>query len=140
MKLSKRARYGTLALVDLALHQGQRPIRLNDIAERQLISLRYLEHLVQPLVSGGIIKTVRGPSGGLMLARPSDQINLAEIIKLLEGSLAFVKCVDDEQLCARSSSCITRSIWVKLTENFDDMLRSMSLKDLAEECEKVDCL
>ena len=140
MRLSKRARYGTLALVDLALYQGHQPVKLNEIAERQQISLRYLAHLIHPLVAAGIVKTVRGPSGGIMLARSSDSINFAEIIEILEGSLAFVKCVDDPHSCARSPSCVTRRAWLKLTAGFDKMLRSTSLKDLAEECNKMECL
>ncbi len=140
MKLSKRARYGTLALVDLALHAGKRPVKLEDIAARQQISLRYLAQLVRPLVVGGVIKTVRGPTGGIMLARGAESINLSEVITLLEGSLAFVKCVDDPQTCPRSPSCVTRGAWVKITAGFDGMLRSTSLKDLAEECKKVDCM
>jgi Rrf2 family cysteine metabolism transcriptional repressor len=86
MRLSTRGRYGTRALLDLALHHGEEPVLLKDIAEREQISVRYLEHLITPLIAGGILRTTRGAKGGVSLAKPPREIKLSEVIQLLEGS------------------------------------------------------
>jgi len=88
MKLSTRARYGTRALLDLAIHQDEAPIALKDVARRQQISVQYLEHLITPLITAGIVRSVRGPKGGVSLARPPKQIVLSEIFQILEGSIS----------------------------------------------------
>ena len=114
MKLSTRGRYATRALLDLALHQGEEPVFLKDIARRQQISLKYLDHLITPLIAGGVVRTIRGPKGGVSLARPPEEIRLSEIIKLAEGSIVPVACVDDPAICSRSGICATRDIWIEL--------------------------
>ena len=111
MKLSTRARYGTRALLDLAIQGSGEPVSLKDIAKRQQISLQYLEHLMTPLIAAGLVRSVRGPKGGVMLAKPPEKIMLSEIIQLLEGSIAPVDCVDNPKLCPRSGLCVTRDIW-----------------------------
>lgn len=89
MKLSTRTRYGTRALVEMAMHIGEGPIFLKDIAKKQQISMAYLEHLITPLILGGIIRSTKGPKGRFMLARRPKEIMMSEIIQLLEGSMAF---------------------------------------------------
>ena len=132
MRLSTRARYGTRALLDLALHQGDRPVLLKDIAQRQQISLQYLEHLITPLIAGGIVRSTRGPKGGMSLAKPPQEIRLAEVIQLLEGSAAPVECVDNPAVCPRSEFCVTRDIWGELKKAIDGVLDSTTLRDLVE--------
>ena len=132
MKLSTRGRYGTRALLDLALHQDEKPVLLKDIAEREQISVRYLEHVITPLIAGGIVRTTRGAKGGVSLARPPEEIRLSEIMQLLEGSLAPVECVSRPGICSRSKSCVTRDIWEELTQAMDGILRSTTLQDLVE--------
>ncbi len=111
MKLSTRAQYGTRALLDLALHKGEGPVLLRDIAQRQQISPMYLEHLITPLVAAGIIRSTRGARGGVWLAKSPQEIKLSEVIGLLEGSIAPVECVSDPKYCSRSELCVTRDIW-----------------------------
>lgn len=132
MKLSTRGRYGTRALLDLALHQDEKPVLLKDIAEREQISVRYLEHLITPLIAGGIIRTTRGAKGGVSLAKPPEEIKLSEVIQLLEGSIAPVECVNSPEICTRSKSCVTRDIWGELTQAIDGILKSTTLQDLVE--------
>lgn len=132
MKLSTRGRYGTRALLDLALHQGEGPVLLKDIAEREQISVRYLEHLITPLIAGGIVRTTRGAKGGVSLAKPPAEIRLSEVMRLLEGSTALVECVDSPQICSRSKSCVTRDIWGELKQAMDEILDSTTLQDLVE--------
>jgi len=136
MKLSTRTRYGTRALLELALHKEGGPVFLKDIAGKQRISLAYLEHLVTPLISGGIIRSTKGPKGGITLARKPEDIKLSEITLLLEGSVAPVECVDHPEVCDRSGDCVTREIWSKMKHAIDGVLGSTTLKDLVERQKK----
>jgi len=132
MKLSTKGRYGTRALLELALHQGKGPVPLKDIAHSQQISLHYLEHIVTPLVVAGIIRSTPGARGGVWLARSPEEIKLSEVMGLLEGSIALVECVNDPKYCSRSDFCVTRDIWGELKEAMDGVLESTTLQDLAE--------
>ena len=132
MKLSTRGRYVTRALLDLALHHEEEPVLLKDIAQRQQISLRYLEHLITPLVAAGMVRSARGPRGGVWLTKPPEEIRLSEVIQLLEGSMAPVECVNNPEICARSELCVTRDIWGELKKAIDGVLESTTLQDLVE--------
>jgi Rrf2 family transcriptional regulator, cysteine metabolism repressor len=132
MKLSTRARYGIRALLDLAGYGESGPVSLKDIADRQEISMSYLEHLINPLVAGGIIRTVRGSKGGIVLSKPATQIKLSDVVELLEGSTAPVDCVDCPGNCRRSEDCVTRDVWVELKEAIDGVLSSITLQELVE--------
>jgi len=132
MKISTRARYGTRALLDLAIHKDEAPISLKDIAQRQQISLQYLEHLITPLIAAGIVRSVRGPKGGISLAKPPKQIALSEIFQLLEGSTAPVECIDNPNLCSRSESCVTRDIWEEMKNAMNGVLENTTLQNLVE--------
>ncbi|MFC1918998.1 RrF2 family transcriptional regulator [Chloroflexota bacterium] len=136
MKLSTRGRYATRALLDLALQQGDGPATLKDIAGRQQISLRYLEHLVTPLIAAGIVRSSRGPKGGVSLAKHPGEIRLSEVIQLLEGSITPAECVDHPEICNRSESCVTRDIWSELKKAMNNVLESTTLQDLIERQEK----
>jgi len=136
MKLSTRARYATRALLDLALHQEEKSVILKDIAQRQQISLRYLEHLITPLIAGGIMRSTRGPRGGVSLAKSPEEIKLSEVIKLLEGSLAPVECVNNPEVCSRATFCVTRDVWSELKKVMDEVLESTTLQDLVERQKK----
>ena len=87
MKLSTKGRYGLRAVVDLALHQEEEAVSLSSIAERQHISMSYLEQLIARLKKAGIVGSVRGAQGGYMLAKPAGEISVGEILRALEGSL-----------------------------------------------------
>ena len=132
MRLSTRGRYGTRALLELALHYREGPVTLKDIAQSQQISLQYLEHLITTLVAGGIVRSTRGARGGVWLARPPEEIKLSEVIGLLEGSIAPVECVIDPKYCSRSELCVTRDIWSELKKVMNGVLESTTLQDLVE--------
>jgi len=132
MKFSTRGQYGTRALLELALHPGKRPVPLKDIAHGQQIPLQYLQHLISPLISGGIIRSTPGARGGVWLARSPQEIKLSEVIGLLEGSIAPVECVNDPKCCSRSNFCVTRDIWSELKKAMDGVLESTTLQDLVE--------
>jgi Rrf2 family protein len=132
MKLSTRARYGTRALLDIALNGKDKPVLLKDIARRQEISIMYLEHIITPIIAAGILRSTRGAKGGVWLARPPHEIKLSEVMQLLEGSLAPVQCVDDPKYCRRSPSCITREVWSELKQAMNSVLETTTLQDLVE--------
>jgi Rrf2 family protein len=132
MKLSTKSRYGTRALLDVAIHQSDIPVQLKDVAERQQISLSYLEHLIAPLVAEGIIKSSRGAHGGVSLGRPPEDISLIDVVRALEGSMAPVECVDDPAKCSRADSCVTRDLWIETKRAIESVLESTTLADLVQ--------
>ena len=130
MRLSTRSRYGMRALLDIARHTADGPVRLREIAGRQEVSLSYLEHIVGPLVAGGILRSTRGVYGGVSLTRPPEDISVAEVFALLEGRLAAVDCVTDPAVCPRSGSCATHRLWAEMAEAMNAVLDSRTLADL----------
>jgi Rrf2 family cysteine metabolism transcriptional repressor len=130
MKISTKGRYGTRALLDIALNYKKEPVPLKDIAQRQQISLPYLEKLIAPLISGGVIRSVRGVGGGVSLVKPAGEIKLSEVIDLLEGPVTPVNCLNDPLSCDRSEFCVTRDIWDKMKNAVDSVLGSITLQDL----------
>jgi len=130
MKLSTRSRYGTRLLLDMAEHYYQGPVQLGDIAKRQEVSVKYLEQIIIPLKKAGYIKSVRGPKGGHMLARPPQEITVGEIVALLEDGNVLTECVADEKVCRRAESCPTRVIWKDASEAMFSKLNTITLADL----------
>lgn len=132
MKLSTRARYGTRALLDLALHQNNGLVQLKDISLRQNISLHYLEHIISPLIGAGIIRSTRGVRGGVQLSKHPRDIKLSEVLQLLEGSIAPVECVNNAGSCSRTNQCAVHDIWSDMKKAMVQVLESTTLQDLAE--------
>ena len=132
MKLSTRGRYGVRAMLELAINAGKGPVPLRDLASRQEISAKYLEQLLIPLKGAGLVKSVRGPSGGFVLGRTPSLISIGQVIGAIEGSTALVDCVDEPQACPRSAYCPTRGIWVKAKEALDNVFNSITLQDLLD--------
>lgn len=131
MKLSTRAEYGTRALVELAMHHDDpRPMMLQAIADRQGLSKKYLEQLFILLRRAEIIEGLRGPTGGYRLARHPSEIRMAEVIQVLEGSLAVADCLVDQESCVKSGSCATQEIWARVTHAIEDILGSITLEEL----------
>jgi Rrf2 family protein len=135
MKISTRARYGIRALLDLALNDDKERVLLKDIAQRQEISLPYLEHLITPLITKGIVRSARGSRGGISLRRRPEEIRLNEVVEILEGSIAPVECVDDPKICPRSETCVTRDLWDEMKRAMNDIL-NITLQDLVDKQKK----
>ena len=132
MKLSTKGRYGTRALLDVALHQEDSPVQLKVIAQRQQISLHYLEHIIAPLIAAGLLRSTRGAYGGVSLGKPPQEIVLSEVIQVLEGSITLVECVDDPNVCSRADICVTRDVWTDVKKAMAGVLESVTLQDLVE--------
>jgi len=132
VRLSTRGRYATKAMLDLAFHYGEGPIMIREIAQRQGVSGRYLEHLVSLLRTAGLVKSTRGARGGFTLAKPPSEIKVSDIIRICEGSIAPTECVDNPEICSRNEFCVARDIWVEMKEAMDGILESTTLQDLIE--------
>ena len=132
MKISTRGRYGTRMMLDLAAHHDQGPTPLREIARRQDLSVKYLEQLIIPLKAAGYIRSVRGARGGYTLARKPDKISVGQIIKVLEGGLSLVDCVEDPKVCEREKNCPTRDIWLRMSERLMEELSSLTLRDVLD--------
>lgn len=139
MKISTRGHYGVMAMLDLALHHGEGPIPLKSVAERQNLSEHYLEQLIAVLRKAGLVKSVRGAQGGYILAREPHEIKIGEIIRVLEGPIAPVECVNEEdpECCLRADYCVTRNLWEKVKASIEEVLDSTTLEDLVREAEKA---
>ncbi len=132
MKLSTRSRYGTRLLLDMAQHYNQGPIQLGEIAKRQNISVKYLEQIIIPLKKAHFIESVRGPKGGHTLAKPPEEITVAEIVALLEEGVGLVECTEHADVCGRAGTCPTRLIWREASRAMLHTLKSITLADLVE--------
>jgi len=119
-------------MLDLALNSSEGPVLLREIAKRQEVSEKYLEHSISALRKAGLVRSIRGARGGYLLARLPSEIRLSEIMEVLEGSMAPVECVDDSKVCPRAQLCVTRDIWAKMKEAIDNILESITLEDMVE--------
>ncbi len=137
MKVSTRTRYSVRAALELALHYKQGPIQLRIIAERQEISVKYLEQLMAALMSGGFVRSIRGARGGYVLGRDPGQIRLSELFHCMEGQVATTECVDNSQCCDRSADCVARKVWQTLEGAIHETLDSFTLQDLVDMSKKA---
>lgn len=132
MKLSTRTRYGIRAAIELAGHYGQGPVQIRVIADKQAISVKYLEQLMAMLKSGGFVRSVRGSKGGYVLGYAPEQIRLDELFLALEGSITTAECVDNQSYCARAADCAARELWTQVQRAVLNVLSSLTLRDLVE--------
>ena len=135
MKMSTKGRYAIRAMLDLALQSGNGPTLSKDVSKRQKISNLYLEQLFSQLRAGGLVRSIRGPKGGFILAKPPSQIRVIDILQVMEGSIAPVECVDNAAFCSRTGSCVCRSLWIETKEAMDKVLGSITLQDLGNRSE-----
>ena len=133
MKISTKGRYALRMLLDLAEHRDQGFISLKEIAERQEISKKYLEQIIPLFNNTDMLRTVRGAQGGYMLARTPDKYTVGEILRLTEGTLTPVACVEDPVSCGRSGDCATLPIWKGLNRVIDEYLNSITLQDVLDQ-------
>jgi Rrf2 family protein len=131
MKISTKGRYALRIITDLAMQSGNEYISLKDISERQEISMKYLEMIVGILSRAGYVLSLRGKSGGYKLAKEPREYTVGSILKLTEGSLAPVACLENEiNTCNRAKHCVTLPMWQKLDKLINDYLESVTIEDL----------
>ena len=133
MRLSTRGRYAVMAMVDLAQHSGAGPVCLSEIAERQEISLSYLEQLFAKLRRGGLVKSVRGPGGGYRLAKPADHTTVADVVVAVDEPLRATRCAEHDPFkgCMRGGArCMTHALWEETGRQIINYLSSVTLADV----------
>lgn len=133
MKISTKGRYALRLMLDLALNNTGEPVRIRDIAARQEISDKYLEQIISTLNKAGYVKSIRGPQGGYHLAREPEKYTVGMILRLTEGPLAPVPCLDGEvNTCERQDTCVTLRLWRMLDTAISDVVDKVTLADLVE--------
>lgn len=133
MKISTKGRYALRMLLDMAKNQGDGYVALKDIAERQSISKKYLEQIVALLNKPDILKTNRGYQGGYRLAKPADEYTVGDVLRITEGGLAPVACLDNYPIqCDRAESCETLYVWQGLNNVINEYLDNITLQDIID--------
>ncbi len=132
MRVSTKVRYGTRMLIEIAAHRSDTPLALREIANRQEVSLNYAKHILGPLVAAGFVRTERGSRGGVVLARPPEDITLSAVVGAIQGTTAPTACVDDASTCPRSPDCVTRDVWCRVHRAVEDVLAGTTIADLVQ--------
>lgn len=133
MLLTTKGRYAVMAVIEIAGNDSSCPISLSSIAEKQDISLSYLEQIFMQLKSAGIVKAVRGPGGGYILAKPRNEITIAEVIKATGESMKMTRCNSEKKSCNISGAkCKTHHLWRGLENKIYEYLNSISLDDICK--------
>ncbi len=137
MLISTKGRYALRVALDLAQHPADEYVSLKSIAERQDVSIKYLESIAAILQKGGLLTSQRGTQGGYRLSRPPQEITVYEIIRLTEGSLAPVTCLEDYDpevgcVCSRAGVCMTLPLWQELERRVVDYLDGVTIQDLLD--------
>ena len=133
MKISTKGRYAVRVMLDLAVHNTGEYVKVKQIAERQEISEKYLEQIISILNKAGCVKSVRGAQGGYKIAKDPSNYSVGMILRLTEGSLSPVSCLDDEiNECERCDTCETLEVWKDLKKAIDDVVDNVTIADLVE--------
>ena len=117
-------------MLELASHYGEGPIELKEIARKENISLKYLEQVINPLRTAGLLKSIRGSKGGYSLAKPPSEICLYDVVETLEGPLNLLECLRDPKVCQKVPSCVTRDIWEEVSEAISKIFYSITLEEM----------
>jgi Rrf2 family protein len=128
-------------MLNIALDDDNSAVSITDIAKREGISVAYLEQLLNKLRRKGLIKSIRGPKGGYILARGSEKLTVGDIVQALEGDIVPVHCLDSKkstgQICKKTKGCVPKIVWFKLQKAISDCLDSITLKDLCGEAKRI---
>lgn len=131
MKISTKGRYALRTMLELAKNQGNKPLPVKEISARQDISDKYLEQIIAVLNKAGYVKSVRGPQGGYILVKEPKDYTVGMILRLTEGSLAPVECLEYEKnTCPRKDICVTVKVWEKIDSAVKDVVDNITLEDL----------
>ena len=131
MRLTTKGRYAVTAMLDLALHEGSKPVTLKDIAIKQEISLSYLEQLFVNLRQSGLVRGARGPGGGYRLTGNPKDVSIARIISAVDENSDLTRCGGRSD-CHQGEECLTHELWVELSEKIYQFLNDITLLDLIE--------
>lgn len=133
MKISTKGRYALRLMLDLALNDTEKPVRIKEIACRQGISDKYLEQIIAVLNKARYVRSIRGPQGGYLLTKKPEEYTVGMILRLTEGSMAPVDCVDEDiTSCDRMDDCVTSIVWKRLSDAINDVIDNITLADLVD--------
>ena len=130
MKITTKGRYAIHILYDLAVNGTEHPVSVKEMATRQEISVKYTEQIISILNKAGYVSSSRGFQGGYRLTKPLDEYVIGDILRLTEGSLAPVACVEEEGSCEREVDCVTVEVWKRLNQAISDVVDHITLGDL----------
>jgi Rrf2 family protein len=133
MKLSTRVRFGLRIMLQIAAEQGERPVFSRRIALTQGISEAYVDQILLPLRTGGLLTSQRGRSGGYRLAKSASEISTLDILQALEGKIALADCVDNPATCGHADTCVAHRVWTKMTNSLRESLESTTLAQLRDQ-------
>lgn len=140
MKLSTKGRYGLKAVIDIAVNSETEVVALSGIAQRQNISINYLEQLIAKLKKAGIVLSFRGAQGGYTLAKKPEEISVGDILRALEGDLSPVDCaevISGESTCSGSDRCVTKYVWKRISDSINKTVDEIMLSELVQESKDV---
>ena len=133
MKISTKGRYALRMMIDLAQNNNGLPVSLKDIAARQGISDKYMEQIISVLNKAGYVKSIRGAQGGYLLRKDPKEYTAGMILRLTEGSMAPVACVEDEEIvCERVETCATVELWKRINNAINNVVDHVTLQDLVD--------
>lgn len=132
MRISTKGRYALRLMLDLALNEKGEPVKLKEIAARQDISEKYLEQIISAFNKADYVNSIRGAKGGYVLAKQPQEYTVGMILRLIEGSLSPVECLDDSENCNRNGQCVTQKVWKKIDDAIKDVVDNITLQDLVE--------
>ncbi len=133
MKVSTKGRYALRLMIDIAVNSNDRPVSIKEIARRQGISEKYLEQIISILNSAGFVRSIRGAQGGYILRKEPREYTVGMILRLTEGSLAPVACIEDNVVqCDRVENCATIEVWRRLNDAINGVVDNITLADLIE--------
>ena len=133
MKISSKGRYALRLMLDLAQHDTGVPVRIKEVSARQGISDKYLEQIISILNKAGFVRSIRGPQGGYLLTRHPEEYTVGMILRLTEGSLAPVSCLEQgEHECGRQDDCVTWYVWKRLDDAITGVVDHITLANLLE--------
>ncbi|MBU1002239.1 MAG: Rrf2 family transcriptional regulator [Proteobacteria bacterium] len=138
MKLSARTRYAARLLLDLAQHQENQPRKASQLSENTAVSVQFIEQIFKPLKQAGFIRSVRGASGGHLLAMEPQAITLGGIYRAMEGSFTLAECCDRPKTCTRADDCPTRSAWARISDALEREMNAITLADLMDNPEGLE--
>lgn len=133
MKVSTKGRYALRLMIDIAVNSNDKPVSIKEIARRQEISEKYLEQIISILNSAGFVRSIRGAQGGYILRKEPSEYTVGMILRLTEGSLAPVACIEDNVVqCDRVENCATIEVWRRLNDAINGVVDNITLADLVE--------
>jgi Rrf2 family protein len=137
MRITYKGDYALKTILNLALHYGESPVVINDLAKRADIPTKFLEQILLDLKRGGFVESRRGKIGGYLLARAPSQIRLGEVIEFIDGPVEPIACVDKSySSCNDKDKCVFRGIWQQITESTTRIIHNITFEDLAKRCRK----